>query len=51
MTSQQIQEQVDAIREVSAELLKDKKRARQFLIEAGIIREDAPKPKKKKRKK
>jgi hypothetical protein len=47
MTSKQIEEQIAAIRTVTAEVLKSKETAIQFLTEAGIIKSS---PTKKKRK-
>jgi hypothetical protein len=38
MTSKQIEEQIAAIRTVTAEVLKSKESAIQFLTEAGIIK-------------
>lgn len=44
MTQEQIQRQIEIIREVSVEVRKSKESARQFLIDAGII-EDKKKKK------
>ncbi len=40
MTQAEIQHQIELIRKVSAEVLKSKESARQFLIDAGIIKDD-----------
>lgn len=47
MTQKQIQDQIAAIKSAGARATKSKESARQFLIEAGIIKETS-KPKKKK---
>ena len=39
MTQAAIQQQIEAIRQASAEALKSKETARQFLIDAGIIKD------------
>jgi len=39
MTQEQIERQIEVIRRVSAEVRKSPESARQFLIDAGIIRE------------
>jgi hypothetical protein len=39
MTQHAIQQQIDIIRQASAEARKSKETARQFLIDAGIIKE------------
>ena len=45
MTQQEIQQQIAAIRQASAEARKTPETARQFLIDAGIIKkEEAEKP-------
>ena len=40
MTQKEIQEAIDAIRQASFEANKSKESARQFLIDAGIIKDD-----------
>ena len=40
MTQKEIQEAIDAIRQASKEANKSKESARQFLIDAGIIKDD-----------
>ena len=40
MTQIAIQQQIDVIRQATAEALKSKETARQFLIDAGIIRDE-----------
>jgi hypothetical protein len=40
MTQTEIQQQIEVIRQATAEALKSKETARQFLIDAGIIREE-----------
>jgi hypothetical protein len=40
MTQKEIQEQIDRIRQASLEANKSKETARQFLIDAGIIKDD-----------
>ena len=44
MTQLAIQQQIEAIRKASAEALKSKETARQFLIDAGIIKEEKKTP-------
>jgi hypothetical protein len=51
MTQAQIDEQIQIIREVSAEALKSKEASRKFLIDAGIIQDKPPKKKAPKKKK
>jgi hypothetical protein len=41
MTQISIQEQIEIIRQASAEARKSKETARQFLIDAGIIKEES----------
>lgn len=43
MTQIAIQQQIDAIEQATAEALKSKESARQFLIDAGIIKDDKKK--------
>jgi len=50
MTYKQIKEQINAIRQVTADICKDKNKAKQFLIDAGIIKERKMKRKLNKRK-
>ena len=40
MTQKEIQEAIDAVRQASKEARKSKESARQFLIDAGIIKDD-----------
>jgi len=40
MTQIAIQQQIEVIRQATAEALKSKESARQFLIDAGIIKDD-----------
>jgi hypothetical protein len=39
MTYKQIKEQIDAIRKATADICKNKNKAKQFLIDSGIIKE------------
>jgi hypothetical protein len=50
MTYKQIKEQINAIRQVVVEIGNDKNKAKQFLIDAGIIKETKMKQKSNKRK-
>jgi hypothetical protein len=40
MTQKEIQETIDAIRQASKEARKSKESARQFLVDAGIIKDE-----------
>jgi hypothetical protein len=44
MTQIAIQRQIEAIEQATAEALKSKESARQFLIDAGIIKDDKKQP-------
>ncbi|HTE34704.1 MAG TPA: hypothetical protein VK666_30200 [Chryseolinea sp.] len=43
MTQITVEQQIEAIKKVTAEALKSKESARQFLIDAGIIEDKKPK--------